>query len=65
MTNIAATDLILCRSDMGDGGWILHAPGSTDEDIAEGNAPALVSGRSRRGPNEADYADAFRQLARQ
>ncbi len=37
-------DLVVCRSDTGDGGWSLHAPGSSDEAIATGDAPALVSG---------------------
>jgi hypothetical protein len=41
---IAPTDLVLCQSDAGDGGWSLHAPGSTDEAIAEGIALALASG---------------------
>ena len=57
--------LVLCRSDAGDGGWSLHAPGSTDEDIATGEAPALTSGPSgkNRGgkwlrPNARDYAAA-------
>lgn len=36
--------LVLCRSDAGDGGWSLHAPGTTDEDIASGEAPYLASG---------------------
>jgi len=63
MTNyITATDLILCRSDMGDGGWSLHAPGSTDVEIAEGDALPLATGTSRR-PTAADYADALRILA--
>ena len=61
--------LILCRSHMGDGGWSLHAPGSTDEDIANGDAPPLVTGTSRKRagvwlrPNARDYADALRILA--
>ena len=54
-----AADLVLCRSDMGDDGWSLHAPGSTDEDIATGEALALVTGTSRR-PTDADYAAALR-----
>lgn len=62
-------DLVLCRSDAGDGGWSLHAPGSTDEEIAMGDAPALVSGTSEwdeaRGewarPNADDYAAALRR----
>lgn len=65
------TDFILTRSDQGDGGWSLHAPGSTDEDIATGEAAPLVTGVSRkRGgewlrPNARDYADAARAFARE
>ena len=58
-------DFVLARSDAGDGGWSLHAPGTTDEDIATGEAPALTSGPSgkNRGgkwlrPNARDYAAA-------
>lgn len=61
--------LVLVRSDRGDGGWSLHAPGSTDEDIATGDAPALLTGASRRDkagqwlrPNARDYAAALRAL---
>jgi hypothetical protein len=39
-------DLILCRSDAGDGGWSLHAPWATDEQIASGDAPPLTCGPS-------------------
>lgn len=63
--------LILCRSDTGDGGWSLHAPGSTDQDIATGEAPALTSGASgknRHGqwlrPNRHDVAHAYIALAK-
>jgi hypothetical protein len=65
------TNFILTRSDQGDGGWTLHAPGSTDEDIATGDASALVSGVSRKQagrwlrPNARDYADAARVFARE
>jgi len=56
-------DLVLCRSDAGDGGWSLHAPGSTDADIASGNAPALATGTAKwrkdmqdwDRPNTEDY----------
>lgn len=64
------TDFILTRSDQGDGGWSLHAPGSTDEDIATGEAAALVTGVSRKRagkwmrPNARDYADAVIMMAR-
>ena len=36
-------ELVACYSDT-DTGWSLHAPGSTDEEIAEGVALPLVSG---------------------
>ena len=55
---------ILCRSDTGDGGWSLHRPDATDEDIATGDAPALVSGTADwdgskwSRPNAEDYAAA-------
>lgn len=67
--SIAIADLVLCRSDAGDGGWSLHAPGSTDDAIASGEAPYLVSGPANRGaggwnrPNAADYRDAAERLA--
>lgn len=54
-----ADDLVLCESP---DGWSLHAPGSSDEDIARGDAPYLVSGPGE--PTEADYAAALRELAR-
>jgi hypothetical protein len=61
--------LVLCRSDMGDGGWSLHAPGSTDEQIASGDAPPLVSGDSEKDddgkwvrPNADDYLAAVSAL---
>lgn len=68
---ILADDLVLCRSDTGDGGWSLHAPGSTDEQIATGEAPYLVSGPAEfdadqgdwNRPNEADYREAAEKLA--
>lgn len=62
-----ADDLVLCRSDAGDGGWSLHAPGSTDEQIASGDAPYLASGTARLLPDDewsrptrADYARAWK-----
>ena len=57
-------DLVLCRSDCGDGGWSLHPAGSTDEQIASGDAPVLVSGTAQwvdgdwDRPNAQDYASA-------
>lgn len=56
--------LVLVRSDRGDGGWSLHAPGSTDEEIADGTASALASGPAEKidgewsRPNASDYARA-------
>lgn len=67
---VTAADLILARSDAGDGGWSLHAPGSTDEQIAEGGAPALAEGEAEMGddgewsaPTPADFAAALARLA--
>jgi hypothetical protein len=65
-----AKDLVLCRSDHGDGGWSLHAPGATDAEIASGDAPYLACGEAEwdeeRGdwnrPNEADYEAAHAAL---
>ena len=57
-------DLVLVRSDQGDGGWSLHPAGSTDEQIASGDAPYLVSGTAQwvdgdwDRPNAQDYAKA-------
>jgi hypothetical protein len=68
MTKITANDLVLCRSDEGDGGWSLHAPGSTNNIIATGNAPYLMSGpatETKNGwdrPNAADYRAALAEL---
>ena len=60
-------DLVLVRSDQGDGGWSLHPAGSTDEQIAQGDAPYLVSGTAQwvdgewDRPNAEDYAEAHAQ----
>jgi hypothetical protein len=58
----ARANLVLARSDAGDGGWSLHAPGSTDRQIAEGEARVLASGEAEMGadgewsaPTDADY----------
>ena len=48
-------DLVLCRSDCGDGGWSLHPAGSTDEQIASGDAPVLVSGTAQWDDDEGDW----------
>ena len=64
-----ADDLVLVRSDAGDGGWSLHAPGSTDEAIASGDAPYLASGDAEMEdgewsrPDEQDYRAALTALA--
>lgn len=62
---------VLCRSDTGDGGWSLHAPSSTDEEIGNGDAPVLVSGPAEYDlkteawsrPNADDYAAAERAFS--
>jgi hypothetical protein len=36
----AAKDLVLHSSDFGDGGWSPHAPGTSNEDIADGTRAA-------------------------
>jgi hypothetical protein len=46
--------LILCTSPWG---WSLHAPGATNEQIREGDAPPLLSGEGR--PTQADYDRAW------
>ena len=54
---------VLCRCDQGSGGWSLHAPGTTDEQIANGEG-LLASGTAHRigsdwsRPDKADYARA-------
>jgi hypothetical protein len=50
----AEAELIECDSP---DGFSLHAPGSSDEDIADGTAPPLVCGDGR--PAEADYLEAW------
>ncbi len=56
--------LILCRSDQGDGGWSLHSPLATDDEIANGEKLLLsgTSGTDKHGnwlrPNQADYLKA-------
>jgi hypothetical protein len=51
-------EIVVCVNYDGRGGWSLHAPGTTDTDIAEGDAPALVSGQGRRIPRRAYRAAA-------
>ncbi len=63
-------DLVLVRSDLGDGGWSLHRPGATDEDIAIGESPPLLSGTAVRvgdgwsRPDSTDYGVALRKAGR-
>lgn len=67
-------NLVLVRSDAGDGGWSLHAPWATDEQIADGSEPPLMSGPAdwveSRGsevewnrPNSLDYQQAMNVLS--
>ena len=62
-------NLVLCRSDRGDGGWSLHPPHTSDEEIATGDAAMLVSGDAEwdgtewSRPNVEDYAEARRVMA--
>jgi hypothetical protein len=65
-TGFAIEDLILVRADDGHGGWSLHHPDSTDEDIADGSSPALASGPAQwtevgdwDRPNADDYRRAY------
>lgn len=51
--------LILTRSDAGDGGWSLHPPDTTDEQIATGEVLPLLTGDDAAGPTNADYAEAW------
>ena len=54
-TDHTHADLVLCQSA---DGWSFHAPGSTDNDIASGDAPYILTGPGR--PTEADREKAFR-----
>lgn len=47
-------DLILCQTA---DGWSLHAPHSTDDEIASGEAPYILCGEGR--PTAQDYDAAF------
>ena len=55
---ITKDDFVFCESA---DGWSLHAPGSLDEDIASGDASALVSGHT--WPRDEDYFAAIEQYA--
>ncbi len=56
---VNAAGLVLCQTA---DGWSLHAPGSTDLEIAEGNAPYLRNGPGK--PTAQDYAQAYAELLR-
>lgn len=47
---ISNDEFVLCESA---DGWSLHAPGSTDEEIASGDAVYLACGEGN--PTQADY----------
>lgn len=55
-----ANGLIVCQSA---DGWSLHAPGSTDEEIACGDAPYLLTGVGV--PTAADFSAALAQCEAQ
>ena len=58
MNTYTADDLVLCQSA---DGFSLHPPGSTDEEIANGDAPYLVSGPGE--PTDADFERALKILS--
>lgn len=70
MTNANnANDLILVRSDAGDGGWSIHAPGLSNDEIAEGDGlllcgTATMTDGGWDAPTANDYAEAQRRYAR-
>jgi hypothetical protein len=62
--------LILVRSDTGDGGWFLHTPWATADQIASGGEPPLESGTADyrsdgkwARPDRFDYARAMAVLS--
>jgi hypothetical protein len=66
----AATTMILCRSDAGDGGWSLYPPGTSDDQIASGDVLPLLTGEADldddgewNAPTAADYEQAAALLA--
>lgn len=54
-------DLVICKSA---DGWSLHAPGSTDEQIADGTAPPLADGPWEDDDHTIPAAAYFGALAR-
>lgn len=58
MNTYTVDDLVLCQSA---DGFSVHEPGSTDEEIANGDAPYLVSGPGE--PTDADYERALKILS--
>jgi len=67
------SDLVVCRSDVGDGGWSLHAPWATDGQIANGDQLPLRSGAAtwdeQKGswdrPDKRDRQEAMNVLSAQ
>jgi len=62
--------LVLVRSDLGDGGWSLHPPGTTDDTIRDGGGIILAAGIADCDPTGAwdapdarDYATAWARWA--
>jgi hypothetical protein len=56
MTDHSPRDLVLCvRPD----GWSLHAPGSSDEDIASGDAPYILVGFGKATSKDREKAFAL------
>lgn len=60
MANQDNDELVLCTSYAG---WSLHAPGSEDHEIANGDAPALLTGPGE--PTADDYRAAWEALENQ
>jgi hypothetical protein len=67
MTELTAADLILVRSDTGDGGWSLHTKEQIEMAEPDEAPCSLISGPSQMGadgewarPNISDYAQALR-----
>lgn len=65
-------ELILCRSDRGDGWWSLYAPWATDAEIASGKERYLVAGPGEPDqngkwtrPNRLDYERAIKTFSAQ
>ena len=63
MTEYTKSDLVLIRSDTGDGGWSLHLREDEDEDGIPGeiliSGPAELVDDEWNRPNADDYAEAL------